>query len=106
MPEQYQYKRKRGALLSEAYASGYLIHIRCQRCRTAHLYSAHDLKELAGDVAVDALVNRMRCDTCGKRDSEVRMVYPAAAERLTLTVRRLVKAIYQRKVIWRDEKLE
>ncbi len=105
MPEQYYPKRKGAFTLSHASQHGALIRVTCKRHNNTRYYRPGDLLQLFGDVPVDDLEYRMRCEQCepGSRP-EVEPAYPSIAELEAMTVRRLDGVRWVRRITWRDEK--
>jgi hypothetical protein len=90
--------------MSDARGVGQLALVRCSYCSIKRYYRPEDLEEIFGNVDVDGIAGRMRCDRCKKRDFlHAKLVLPTAAERQTIRVRRLAEIRVVRKVIWRDE---
>jgi hypothetical protein len=106
MPESNNGKRKRGGVhpLSKAAEIGQLVRVTCAFCRIVRHYQPSDLQELIGDVDVDGIQGRMRCEKCGRRDYMAAVfLFPTARELAEIRVRRLVGIKMIRKVIWRDD---
>jgi hypothetical protein len=91
--------------LSAAHDVGQLVRIRCLHCRLTRNYLPDDLNRLIGDIEIDRLEQRMRCQKCHLTDYiQVTLWFPTAEERQHLTVRRLVKIKTHRIPVWRDER--
>lgn len=89
--------------LSAAHAVGQLARVRCLFCRVTRYYSPDDLRQLLGDVGIDEVAGRMRCDTCGRKDYlDATLILPTAQERQTIRLRRLEGIRTIRRPIWRD----
>ena len=90
--------------LLAAYEQGRLVRARCQHCNITRVYDPGDLKQLVGNVGIEALRAKMRCEKCGKGEwMEVEFWSPTGREWDGLIIRRLVGTRMIRKVIWRDE---
>ncbi len=99
-------RRRRGPAwrLSNAHAVGQLARIRCGHCRISRYYEPADLQQLFGDVEIDQVVRRMRCERCGLQDYlNATLEMPTALERTSIRIRRLAGVRMVRKVVWRDE---
>lgn len=81
-----------------------LIRIRCAYCKRVAHYHPIDLLEIYGDVEVDSLMRRMRCEV-GKDhgDMDVRCISPSAEEAQGMKVRRLTGVILTRVPIWTEK---
>ena len=96
--------RRREQTLSEAHRVGQLARVTCHFCHVTRHFEPADLERLLGDVPFHALLDRMRCEKCRRRDYLVAVLtIPTAEERLNTGVRRLVDVRYMRRVTWRDE---
>lgn len=90
--------------LSRAHDVGQLVRVRCRLCPGWRHYMPDDLRRLLGDVDVHGIARRMRCELCGRRDEmQAEVFIPVAAERMRLTVRRLVDIKVRKVPVWRDE---
>jgi hypothetical protein len=101
MPEPYWPKRKGSYTLADSARNGAYLRAECRYCKTVHFYLPADMKEVCGDVQVDDV--KFRCETCGDRDIRPSEYHPPIAELQTMTIRRLEKIYFQRRVVWRDE---
>jgi hypothetical protein len=54
--------------LLAAYEQGRLVRARCSHCNIRRVYDPGDLKQLVGNVGIEALRRQMRCEAC--RSSE------------------------------------
>ncbi|MER0237170.1 hypothetical protein ABRA89_03410 [Fulvimarina sp. MAC8] len=86
---------------------GRFVRVKCDYCRSAtRFYHPDDLAILLGDVEVDQLRRRLKCERCGRRDYvEVDAPYLTGPEMRDLIVRRLVRVRTIRRPIWREERL-
>ncbi len=101
MPESND-SRRRGAKLGDAEASGQLLRVRCNFCRSQRHYQPADIMKLAGNVPFNSIHGR--CMGCYRDDYlDFRLVLPTAAERQAIRVRRLAGVRMVRQVRWRDE---
>ncbi|WP_442580688.1 hypothetical protein ACSBOB_01420 [Mesorhizobium sp. ASY16-5R] len=105
MPEPYHYKRKGSYKLSDADRNGYLVHVRCEFCKLSRYYTPDDLRKIFSDIEVDDVIYQMVCER-GGRDHHLKLTSESlsAEKRQGLTIRRLDKIVYDRRVIWRDER--
>ena len=101
MPEQH--KPEPWTLLA-AHDRGELIRVQCHYCRLTRHFLPRDLQTLLGNVTIEQLERRMRCERCGKTDYlSASLFLPSATERNSLTVRRLASVRLVRQISWRDE---
>jgi hypothetical protein len=106
MPDQPPKTRRIIWLLSLAAAHRQLVWVECGYCRRSRrYYEPDDLKQLFGDVDVNKLARKMRCERCGRNDQmECDVILPPAAQRASMTIRRLVEIRVKRIPVWRDVK--
>lgn len=103
MPEPYWPKRKGRFTLGDVYRLGDLLRISCRYCKIQRLFVPDDLRKVFGDIEVDDVVYQMRCERCRKKRSlAIETVSPSAADRQAMTIRRIDKIDYVRRVTWRD----
>jgi hypothetical protein len=104
MPEPY-WPKHQGFALSDAHALGRIVRVGCGYHKTARFYRPADLKEIFGDIQVDDLATRMYCEKCGSPGyAQIDCLSPSIAELQTMTIRRLVRIKWERRLIWEDEK--
>ena len=104
MPEPYWPKRKRVYPLSALNDGMQLVRVTCRYCKRSHVYRPDDLIQIFGDVDVDSLMDRMRCES--GRDHgrpDVNAFQPTGSEAVGLRIRRLVAIKLQRVPVWREE---
>ncbi|KQZ81855.1 hypothetical protein ASD64_08835 [Mesorhizobium sp. Root157] len=81
-----------------------MLRIQCRYCKVARNYLPDDLRHVLGDIEVDDVTDAMRCQKCGQKHTLItEAVFPGAAERQGMTIRKLEKVYYVKRVIWRDE---
>lgn len=81
-----------------------LVRVRCAYCRRTHHYFPSDLIQIFGDVDVDSLMTRMKCEASGDHGSlKVEAIYPSGKEAVGLKIRRLVSIKIRREPVWREE---
>ncbi|NGO56201.1 hypothetical protein [Allomesorhizobium camelthorni] len=103
MPEPY-WPKKKDYLLSNLNDGRQMVRVRCCYCRRTHNYFPSDLIQIFGDVDVDSLMCRMKCEGCNSPGSiRVDAFSPTGSEAVGLRVRRLVAIKIQRVPVWRDE---
>ena len=101
MPETY---KREPSPLSNLIRTGQLVRMRCGFCRRTLHYRAEDLIQLYGDVDVDSLLGRLRCEAGADHGTlDVRAVFVTGAEAVGLKVRRLVSIRIRREPVWREE---
>ncbi|KUM26705.1 hypothetical protein AU467_20485 [Mesorhizobium loti] len=69
MPEQPE-KWPRGAAwtLTHAHDAGQVAGIRCARCNVTRYYKPAELREVIGNVTIDEVRDKVRCQKCGSRE--------------------------------------
>lgn len=104
MPEPYWIKAK-AYPLSSANQARQMVRVRCPMCKRQHNYFPEDLIQIFGDIDVDALISRMKCEKCGISSSlmDVRTFSPTGSEAVGMKIRRLVSIKIQRIPVWREE---
>ena len=104
MPEPYWPKTKDYPLSRLNDGGMRLVRVRCGYCKRTHNYFPADLIQIFGDVDVDSLMDRMRCENGtdhGRLD--VKAFAPTGTEAVGLRIRRLVAIKIRRVPVWRDE---
>lgn len=100
MPEPYKSKP---FPLSNLNDSRQLVRVRCAYCKRAHNYFPSDLIQIFGDVDVDSLVGRMKCEAGDHGFVNVEAFFPSGREAVGLKIRRLVAIKIRRVPVWREE---
>jgi len=80
------------------------VRIRCSYCKRTHHYFPSDLIRIFGDVDVDSLAHRVKCE--GGKDHgylDVRSIHPTGQEAVGMRIRRLVAIQFQRVPIWSED---
>jgi hypothetical protein len=106
MPEPYWPKHKNAYLLSDAESNGSVAFMRCRYCKIERYYLLADLRKLFGNIECDDVTDKQvwRCSNCRKtRTVVMTLAYLSAAQKQGMTLRRLDRIEYVRKVFWRDE---
>lgn len=106
MPEQPQ-KWPRGAAwtLTHAHDAGQVAGIRCARCNVTRYYKPLELREVIGNVTIDEVRGKVRCQQCKSREwMSAQLFHPTGEQAHTIRFRRLVEIRWERRVIWRDER--
>ncbi|WP_214473396.1 hypothetical protein [Mesorhizobium sp. dw_380] len=105
MPEQPE-KWPRGApwTLMHAHNAGQVARICCGHCNIKRFYKPLELREVIGNVTIDQVRAKVRCENCGRKESmSAELFHPVGQELVTIRFRRLVEIRWERRVIWRDE---
>ena len=103
MPEPYWPKTK-DFPLSSLNQSRSLVRVTCNYCRRSHVYRPDDLIQIFGDVDVDSLMSRMKCENGRDHGTlDVRSFVPTGSEAVGLRIRRLVAIKMQRVPVWRED---
>ena len=80
-----------------------LVRVACRYCKRVHNYRPDDLIQIFGDVDVDSLALRMKCENGDHGMLNVEAFSPSGREAVGLRIRRLVALKIQRVPVWRDE---
>lgn len=101
MPEPY---RKRDFPLSRLNEGGrQYVRIKCTYCKREHVYMPDDLIQVFGDVDVDSLSDRMKCEGCNDRGTlDVRAISPTGSDAVGMRLRRLVAIKIKHVPVWRE----
>lgn len=104
MPEPY-WPKKGDYPLSRLNEHLQLVRVRCAYCKRVHNYRPDDLIQIFGDVDVDSLMLRMKCETGGEDHGmlQVSAFSPTGREAVGLRIRRLVALKIQRVPVWRED---
>ncbi len=109
MPESYRSANphpsvaRRIPTLSKFTAPDMLIRIGCQHCRIWHHYRPSDLLQLCGDIILDEVAAKFRCERCDKKEFlTVRLKSYMTGEMIGLQVRRLVRIKTVCRPVWED----
>ena len=105
MPEQPE-KWPKGApwTLLHAHDAGQVARVRCGYCNIKRFYKPLELREVVGNVTVDQLRTKLRCEKCGRKESMgAELFHPVGQELVTIRFRRLIEIRWERRVIWKDE---
>ncbi|WP_202333687.1 hypothetical protein [Mesorhizobium sp. L-8-3] len=103
MPEPY-WPKKGEFPLSRLNEHMQLVRVRCAYCKRVNHYRPDDLIQIFGDVDVDSLILRMKCE--GGTDHgilEVKAFIPTGSEAVGLRIRRLAAIKIKRVPVWRDD---
>jgi len=104
MPEQYRPKRGLLPTMLSQVSDGTLIKASCGGCSRPRWYHPKDLLTLLGDMPTMNLDRVMRCEQC--RDTlRIEVTTPLPEERVKLTLRRIDRIWWAKRVRWRDENL-
>lgn len=80
-----------------------MIRVTCHYCPAVRYYDPGDMRFLLGDVEIDSLRRRLKCEVCNKRDyMEVEGLVLSATEKVGLNLRRLRGVRLIRRPIWED----
>jgi hypothetical protein len=104
MPEKNAPSRKDLSwTLGKARAMGNLVKIDCQYCHVTRHYLSGDLLSLCGDVGLDLIPRKFRCEQCDLKGYIRADFYnPWGNDIGKLKVRRLVKIQTIRRPVWED----
>lgn len=102
MPEPY-WPKKGEFPLSRLNEHMQLVRVRCAYCRRLHHYRPDDLIQIFGDVDVDSLAAKMKCEGGPHGLLEVKGIIPSGKEAVGLKIRRLAAIKFQLIPVWRDD---
>jgi hypothetical protein len=100
MPAPYRYRTFPLSALNESRS---LVRVQCNYCKRAHVYYPDDLIQIFGDVDVDSLMHRMRCEGGDHGPLDVHGFIPTGSEAVGLRIRRLVALKIRRVPVWRED---
>ncbi|WP_155765327.1 hypothetical protein [Mesorhizobium erdmanii] len=87
-----------------AHDAGQIARIRCGHCNIKRFYKPRELREIIGNVSIDDVRARVRCEKCGSKESiNAELFHAVGQEAVTIRFRRLVEIRWVKRVIWRDE---
>ena len=99
MPEPH---RRRDNPLSRLNESRNYVRVACAYCKRRLHFFPDDLIRVFGDVDVDSIAERIKCEGCGGR-VDVKSFSPTGSEAVGMRMRRLVAIKIQHVPVWRDE---
>ncbi|MEQ1938637.1 hypothetical protein ABMA46_10305 [Mesorhizobium sp. CN5-321] len=104
MPEPYWPKDRNAYTLRMAERNRTIVRVRCAYCKRVAYYHPVDLMEIWGDVEVDDLMHKMRCEA-GKDhgNMDVRCISPSAEEMQGMKIRRLTGIVLTRRPVWSEK---
>ncbi len=88
--------------LSALNQSRSLVRVACRYCKRTHNDYPSDLIQIFGDVDVDSLMARMRCEAGDHGPLDVSSFLPTGSESVGLRIPRLLAIKIQRVPVWRD----
>ena len=80
-----------------------LVRVGCRYCKRSHVCYPDDLIQIFGDVDVDSLMDRMRCEAGDHGRMDVHVFSPTGSEAVGLRIRRLVALNIRRVPVWRED---
>ncbi|MBZ9660763.1 hypothetical protein LB523_17050 [Mesorhizobium sp. ESP-6-4] len=87
-----------------AHEAGQVARISCGHCHITRHYKPIELREVIGNVTINQLREKVRCQACGKREwMSAELFHPYGQELVSIRFRRLKEIRWERRVIWRDE---
>lgn len=98
MPEQPE-KWPRGAAwtLTQTQDAGQVAGIRCARCSVTRYYKPAELREVIGNVTIDEVRVKVRCQECESREwMNAQLFHPTGEQAHTIRYRRLVESAGKR----------
>lgn len=101
MPEPY---RRHDFPLSRLNEHLQLVRVTCRYCKRSNVYRPDDLIQIFGDVDVDSLMHRMKCEGGSDHGQlDVKGFLPSGSELVGLRIRRLAAIRFQRVPVWKDD---
>lgn len=102
MPEPY-YPKRQPYPLSALVEQRSLVRVTCRYCKRSHVYYPDDLIHVFGDVDVDSLMGRMKCEADrGHGALDVKAFVPSGQEAVGLRIRRLKFMRTRLEPVWTD----
>ena len=90
--------------LTHAHDAGQVAGIRCARCNVTRYYKPLELREVIGNVTIDEVRDKVRCQQCKSREwMSAQLFHPTGEQAHTIRYRRLVEIRWEKRVVWRDE---
>lgn len=75
-----------------AHNAGQVARIRCGYCSIKRFYKPLELREVIGNVSIDQVRAKVRCEKCGRKESvDAELFHPVGQELVTIRFRRLVE---------------
>jgi len=99
MPEQH---RKHPYPLSRLNEHRSYVRVACAYCKRRLHFFPDDLIRVFGDVDVDSIAERIKCEGCGGR-VDVKSFSPTGSEAVGMRMRRLVAIKIQHVPVWKDD---
>ncbi|RWB69745.1 hypothetical protein [Mesorhizobium sp.] len=73
-------------------------------CNIKRFYKPAELREVVGNVTIDQVRAKARCQTCGSKEfMRAELFHAYGQELVTIRFRRLKEIRWERRVVWRDE---
>ncbi|TIS91997.1 hypothetical protein [Mesorhizobium sp.] len=74
--------------------------IRCGRCNRKRFYKPLELREVIGNVTIDEVRKKVRCQRCGSREwMDAELFHPTGEQAHTIRFRCLVEIRWEKRVI-------
>jgi len=106
MPDIHPFRRLRLWSLKSAGEQGQILVITCNFCRITHRYLPADLEKLCGEMTLDRVLTRFRCDGCNKKNYlRMSLHFPNGSEYGNLRIRRLKNVRTVTIPVWTDDVL-
>ena len=102
MPEPYWPKTKDYPLSRLNTGGIRLVRFHCVYCKRTQNYYPSDLIQVFGDVDVDSLMHRTKCEKCNGR-IDVTSFSPVGSDAVGLKIRRLVAIKIRHIPVWKEE---
>ncbi|MFC3326178.1 hypothetical protein [Mesorhizobium cantuariense] len=87
-----------------AHDAGQVALVRCRHCNIKRYFKPGELREVYGNVPIEALRGKMRCQKCRNTEHiDAELLHLVGLEAVQVRYRRLAEIRFVRRVIWRDE---
>ncbi|TIQ36271.1 MAG: hypothetical protein E5X48_10835 [Mesorhizobium sp.] len=87
-----------------AHDAGQIARISCGHCNIKRHYKPAELREVVGNLTIEEVRRKARCQVCGKTEfMHAELIHAHGQELVTIRFRRLKEIRWERRVIWRDE---
>ena len=81
-----------------------MVRVECRYCKRRHNYFPEDLIRIFGDVDVDSLMGKMKCENGADHGRlDVTSFSPTGREAIGMRIRRLVAIRFERVPVWKEE---
>ncbi|UCI33815.1 hypothetical protein [Mesorhizobium sp. B4-1-4] len=87
-----------------AHNAGQVALVTCRYCNIKRYFKPAELREVFGNVSIEALRGKMTCQKCRRKEHiDAELLHLVGQEAVNVRYRRLAEIRFVRRVIWRDE---